>query len=366
VNSPHEILRKVHPGHVLTGFADCRAALAGPGFTSDPRSGGLTDKRPENLLLMSGQRHRLLRGLITPFFNQSAIARLTPRLQAVRDQHLHRLLQAGEGDLIRDFAEPLAATGIVEAVGIPENLQPRILSAVRGMTGLLEPDMDVSDQRRTMMASVRISQLLRREAQNGRAHGLYKHLIEARARGEITSAAVDVTLPVVLHGGYENPLNFLGALIANAAGNAEEFCAAARSSPEGAIEETLRLSPAARGVLRWKVGDRRSDPASRAEAVWIDLEAANRDAAFFESPLRPNYASPQEHLAFGFGSHHCPGTHLARLLGQLVLDGLLRIPDRALERAVVAQHVRTVARETTSAQISEIRGAQEPLPDALP
>ena len=57
--------------------------------------------------------------------------------------------------------------------------------------------------------------------------------------------------------------------------------------------------------------------------------SANRDEDVFDDPFRFDIArTPNEHVAFGFGTHFCLGASLARLEIAVMLDELLaRMPE---------------------------------------
>jgi hypothetical protein len=66
--------------------------------------------------------------------------------------------------------------------------------------------------------------------------------------------------------------------------------------------------------------------------LWLSLWSANRDPAQFREPERFDIArAPNAHLAFGAGTHHCLGMHLARMEAQEAL-GALVARTRKLER----------------------------------
>jgi len=100
-----------------------------------------------------------------------------------------------------------------------------------------------------------------------------------------------------------------------------------RSLSPSAVEESLRLEPAAARVDRYATADTELGGASieRGDLVIVSLTAANRDPATFPDPdafdvSRPNARS---HLAFAQGPHACVGIHLARLETLSALDAVL-------------------------------------------
>jgi len=60
--------------------------------------------------------------------------------------------------------------------------------------------------------------------------------------------------------------------------------------------------------------------------------SANRDERIFDRPEEFDITrSPNDHMAFGFGSHFCLGNRLARMELSVMFDQLLdRLPDLAL------------------------------------
>jgi cytochrome P450 len=103
-----------------------------------------------------------------------------------------------------------------------------------------------------------------------------------------------------------------------------------------AIEESLRLEPAAAVVDRYATCDARlGGTGIRAgDQVTVSIAGANRDPAVFGDPDRFDVRRPNagRHLAFAHGPHFCLGAHLARLEAQVAIDTLLaRLPRLRLD-----------------------------------
>jgi cytochrome P450 len=100
----------------------------------------------------------------------------------------------------------------------------------------------------------------------------------------------------------------------------------------GAIQESLRLEPAATRVDRYATTDTELAGAQilAGDLVIVSLSAANRDPEVFPDPDRYDIrrGNAADHLAFAIGPHYCLGVHLSTLQTTLALGMLLhRFPD---------------------------------------
>jgi cytochrome P450 len=93
------------------------------------------------------------------------------------------------------------------------------------------------------------------------------------------------------------------------------------------VEEILRFDPPVTMTPRFALDDTEIGGVRTAagSAVWVVMGAANRDPAQFENPDTLDITrSPNDHLAFGEGVHHCIGAPTARLQGRLVAETIFR------------------------------------------
>jgi len=96
-----------------------------------------------------------------------------------------------------------------------------------------------------------------------------------------------------------------------------------------AVEEGLRLDPPVLYVIRTvkRATILRDIEIHEGERVIAATSSANRDEAVYERPheFRIDRVSPATHLSFGFGSHFCIGSAVARMEAQSALDVFLEL-----------------------------------------
>ena len=94
------------------------------------------------------------------------------------------------------------------------------------------------------------------------------------------------------------------------------------------VEEALRLSAPNQGLFRTVTEDTELQgvPLRRGSRLWIIFGSANRDEKYFPDPDRfdPTRENVREHLAFGKGTHVCPGAPLSRLEAVVGFEELVR------------------------------------------
>jgi cytochrome P450 len=148
---------------------------------------------------------------------------------------------------------------------------------------------------------------------------------------------------VIMFGGIETTegmiLNLLWHVLGDEAARARVV--ADPSQATAAVEESLRLEPAAAVVDRYATGDTVLGGSSIAagDLVVVSLAGAGRDPAEFPDPDRFDLARPnaRRHLAFAAGPHVCIGMDLARLEACVALTTLLeRRPGVSLDVAAPA------------------------------
>jgi cytochrome P450 len=254
----------------------------------------------------------------------------------------------GRGDLSRGLAAPLAVAVVARALGLGQVDPGTILAWYDAIVGA------VSEL--TGGASARSARVAAGTAGFGQLSDSLAAVIEGPADGSLLAAAVQPGLSqaeiisnaaVLMFGGIETT----EGMIANAAWyllSHRDQLDLVRADPgllPQAIEESLRLEPAAAVVDRYatrdaELGDAQFRAAvSPGDLVSVSLAGAGRDPATFPDPDRFDVRrdNARQNLAFARGPHFCLGVHLARLEAHAALSaalsqlpGLRPDPDQAV------------------------------------
>jgi cytochrome P450 len=154
------------------------------------------------------------------------------------------------------------------------------------------------------------------------------------AAAELSQAEVVSNAAVMMFGGIETTegmiANLVYHLLTYVGGPVEASLYA------NAVEESLRLEPAAAVIDRYATRDVELDGAHIREGdfVEISLAGANRDPSFFPDPdtFDVRRENARHHVTFAHGPHVCVGMHLARLETQTAVERLFaRLPGLRLD-----------------------------------
>jgi cytochrome P450 len=265
-------------------------------------------------------------------------------VEAEADRLVAALRPLGAGDLRLGLAGPLAVAVVAEALGLGRTDPGTILewygaivaavSAQAGAPGGAPQGPEVSasgaEAFRMLDASLR--------AAIGRDGGESSLLADAAAGGDALSTEEAVSnAAVLMFGGIETTEGMIGNAILHLLGHPAQLAQVAANPGlvPNAVEESLRLEPAAAVVDRYATRDVRIGGAAilRGDLVSVSLAGAGRDPAVFDDPdafdiHRPN---ARLHLTFAHGPHFCLGAHLARLEAQAAVRAVLRLPGLRLD-----------------------------------
>jgi cytochrome P450 len=321
---------------LVTGWAEVRQALADPRLHKAPAAAGrlARELRPDlapavfrHMLSMDGEPHTRLRGLVATAFTRQRVQDLQPRISALTDALLDALAALGPDvtvDLMESFAYPLPLSVIFEMLGVPADWREDIH---RCFTDVFAASFIPAE--RFIAALAELADLTRglvalRRAEPG--PDLLSALISVRESGDqLSEDELTSMMVLLLAAGHETTANLIGNGVRSLLAHPDQVATLRAGSTAAivAVEELLRFDPPVhmgfplRAIDDLAIGTARI---ARHDLVFVSLLAANRDDAHVTHADRLDLArTPNQHLTFGHGVHHCLGATLARLEGQIAL-----------------------------------------------
>jgi pimeloyl-[acyl-carrier protein] synthase len=162
-------------------------------------------------------------------------------------------------------------------------------------------------------------------------------LASGEKKGVFTRHEVLVNSSLLLLAGHETTINLICNGTLSLLRHPEQW-ALYKTDPAGlaksATEECLRYDSPVKSIQRIASEDveMRDKVLRKDERIRWFISSANRDPAAFPDPDRFDITRhPNQHVAFGSGTHHCLGATLARVEGQEVFRALAeRFPKLAM------------------------------------
>ena len=294
-----------------------------------------------SILAMDPPRHDRIRALVSKGFTPRRVADLEPQIRALAVRYLERMVAAGSGDYVADFAGRLPMDVISEMLGVPESDRDElrgwsdtILHREEGVRGV--PPEGVAASGKLLQYFVKV--LAERRKRPG--DDLASALCAAEIDGEkLSDKDIIGFLYLLIIAGNETTTK----LLANAMYWLAKHPAVRKEVSENHalippwIEETLRFDNSTQLMARSVTEDfdYQGHAMKRGQKVLLLIGSANRDERVFPDPDRFDvHRDTSAHLSFGRGTHFCLGAALARLEARVSLEeALRRLPDYEIDEA---------------------------------
>ncbi|MBY8879940.1 cytochrome P450 [Actinacidiphila acidipaludis] len=322
---------------ILSRYADVRAALGDtrlqyghlPLPAGEPRT-FMPGFPPDH----HGAEHIRLRRMMAAAFAPKRIRTLGPLVDKVLAERLDVMEAAGPGvDLVAAYAVAVPSIVIGELLGVPASMHQDFHSLSAGVVNFASSPAEYFAHLGKFGAYMKD---LVAEIRRHPTDGLITELMEGRS-GDIGDAEIVGLTSALVVAGHETTAAMiaLGALALLERPDQRALLLDESVSTADAVEELLRYLSISGVFPRVANEDITIGewPVKAGERVLVSLLTANRDPR-----LVPDGADrldltrePVQHMAFGFGTHQCPGQHLARLELQLALPALFhRFPELRL------------------------------------
>lgn len=347
---------------ILTRYADIVSHIQDSRLSSN-RIGAHADRMPAAakehfrpffsavsswMLMIDPPDHTRLRGLVNKAFTPAVVENMRGSVLRLVDDQLASVKQQGRMDVMTDLANPLPAIVIAEMLGVPGTDQQQfkewsdhIAMALAGIDSARSKEelfalYDLAQKSFLALAAYfreKVAALRLKPRDN-----LLSALIQAEEQGDrLTEHELFANCVLLMIAGHETTTNLIGngmlALLRN-----PDQKKALSLNPDlivSAVEELLRYdSPVQKmGRVAMESIEIAGKQIKQGQLVCFSFAAGNRDPEQFASPAQLDLArKPNRHLAFGHGLHYCVGAALARLEGQIAINGVLKgLPKISLE-----------------------------------
>jgi cytochrome P450 len=274
-------------------------------------------------------RHGQIRKLFNSCFGPHRVRAVEPYVRIVCDRLVDDLLAAPEPDLHAGYAMPIPGLVMADIMGLPEDAADKFMQwsgdgtlMSRAATPGVGPDGPAIQ---TYFAAQLAAQRARPEPNH-----VFRVVIEAEIDGApLTEREAVTQLHFMVQAGVHTTRGLLTHVIHRLLHSPDLYgrLEQDRSLVPTFVEESLRYDAPVQRTTRRCTRDAELHGVALRAGDWIEVGIAsgNRDEAVHAEPesFRLDRPDPRDHLAFGAGSHVCPGATLARLEAVTAVETLL-------------------------------------------
>ena len=319
----------------ISKYRDLKDASKQPELFSN--AGGI---RPESgafpmMIDMDDPDHFQRRKLVNRGFTPRRVKESEAAVRKACDQILDAVCERGECDFVTDIAAWLPMIMIGDALGVVPEDRATLLDWSDGMLkGLTGTEEGVAKATEVFLAYDEFARKAIDERRAQPTDDLMSILVHADVDGDrLTEDEIVHESLLILIGGDETTRHVISGGMYQLLANPDQ--------KQKLVDDPARIPLAVEEMLRWV-----SPIKNMARTVTRDTElggaqlhegdkalllypSANRDEDVFPDPFRFDVERrPNDHVAFGFGTHYCLGNSLARLELVCMFEHLLaRLPD---------------------------------------
>lgn len=281
------------------------------------------------LLDMDEPDHRKHRQLTQSWFNSKYLDTLRERMRLLAKDYVDRietLAASGPFDFVEEVAVPYPLIMITTILGLPDSDAPLVLRLTQELFGASDPERNANGDFGLATAMEFFGYLggVVQQRRNAPLDDLMSVIATATIDGAPLSVMETLSYGMLLAAaGHDTTSSSVGVGMMQLARNPAEFAKlrANLALVAPAAQEMFRWATPVRHFLRTAAVDTElaGQPVKAGEHVALMYLSANRDEWAFDAPDEFRIdRSPNRHLAFGYGAHHC----LGRILAEMEVEAL--------------------------------------------
>jgi cytochrome P450 len=290
----------------------------------DPRWQAFWDSERWSLLWLEPPDHTRLRKLVAAAFTPRSVESLRTPAHELAAELLEPLAEAGEMELLYDYAQPFSIAVICRMLGVPLDRHRDLLDWSHRMVKMYEFDVPPEAAEAANRAAADFQEYVRELIRERRATPR-DDMVSALAQAEVDGARLSddeivSTVIVLLNAGHEATVNTLGNGTLAFARHPDQWrrVVSGEAACQAAVEEMIRFDPPLQLFERWVLAEDFAVggvPIPLGSKIAMLFGSANRDPRVFERPdeFDVGRANAGQHIGFGGGIHVCIGAPLARI-----------------------------------------------------
>jgi cytochrome P450 family 142 subfamily A polypeptide 1 len=305
-------------------------------------AGGIRPGHPgmPYMIDMDDPEHLLRRKLVNAGFTRKRVRQKASSIGRLCDELIDAVCESGECDFVRDIAALLPMAVIGDMLGVLPEDRAMLLKWSDDLVGAPSSPDDETSVQAVMDAFAGYTAFTKGIITQRRMEptdDLFSVLVNAEVDGRrLSDDEIIYESLLILIGGDETTRHTLSGGIEQLLRHRDQW-ERLHQDPNllpGAIEEMLRWTSPVKNMCRTLTADTEfhGTQLHAGEKIMLLFESANFDERIFGDPDTFQIdRNPNNHLAFGFGTHFCLGNQLARLDLSLMLTRMLqRLPDLRL------------------------------------
>ena len=287
---------------------------------------------------IDGPAHADLRRVLNPFMVTKAVEASRERIAHVSSWFLDEMIEAGEGDLILDYATPVPGVMTLEMMGMPST-NWRYYADFFHATSSFKPS-DTEFQDAVARVGDRWAELgeFARDRRADPGDDLTSAIVSSEIDGRrLSDDEVVGILWNLVAGGLDTTTSLVGWGLHHLGTHPDDRRRLIDdpTAIPAAVEEFLRFYSPSESLTRTATRDVElgGRQIKRGDVVFISWVSATHDPDMCPDADRVDIArAGNKHLAFGLGGHRCIGSSIARVESEMMIaDVLARIPDYQID-----------------------------------
>lgn len=313
-----------------------RKLLQHPDISADWDVEKGTQSKPlsSSMSTSDGEQHYRQRKVVAGTYNKQPVQELDPVIRSHVQRLMTNLPKTKGFEFIQGVGKPLTLEIFIELTGLQRTEATKIAEHARKFMSLVGLTTEWAPQAAELRAMREVYENLWNHREEEPPTGLMKQIFNACDADIMSYDEIMEMCVLVSIGTNETMTNLIGLcfMYLEMYPKIREEIALSPDKWNDFIDEVIRID-----------GPVRSSSAQRAkraieidgitiregDLVYLVYSVANHDPDAFENPREFNiYRKGAPHLGFGFGRHHCLGSHLAKSTMRIILEELHKqFPD---------------------------------------